>query len=168
MKKQVLEEYISQGYSTYKIAELVGKGQTTVRYWLNKYSLKTSPTNSHHCNKECKLCGRIVSKGFLCNSCRTKVRRHRSKLAAIQYLGGKCNRCGYNSNIAAFEFHHLDKSEKEFNIGNCANKSWDVIKPELDKCELLCSNCHRTEHSSRDNQDFLDAVYNYHGRLLNF
>jgi transposase len=44
MDKKVLEKLISQGKSTHQIASEVDKGQTTVRYWLNKYDLKTSPT----------------------------------------------------------------------------------------------------------------------------
>ena len=43
--------------------------------------------------------------------------------------------------FAAMEFHHVNG--KDFSIGNIANRKWEVIKKELDKCELLCSNCHR-------------------------
>lgn len=117
----------------------------------------------------CRVCGKEYEcqrKRTRCNSCNTKIRRHRTKLAAIKYLGGKCNRCGYNKHTAALEFHHKNITEKDFNIGNVANKSWLLIKKELDKCELLCSNCHRIEHSNRDETEFLAEVQNYKGKLL--
>lgn len=44
------------------------------------------------------------------------------------------------------EYHHRDPNEKDFAIGNSLTKSWSVIKGELDKCIVLCPNCHRTFH----------------------
>lgn len=67
---------------------------------------------------------------------------------SVDYLGGKCNRCGYNKCIDALDFHHINPKEKDFNFsenGHC--RSWERVKKELDKCELLCANCHREEHS---------------------
>lgn len=66
---------------------------------------------------------------------------------AIEYKGGKCKCCGYNKCISALEFHHLDPSVKEFNIGQKGyTRSWDKNKKELDKCILVCANCHREIH----------------------
>lgn len=117
----------------------------------------------------CKLCGRTYKdtrNRTRCNSCNTKIRRIRAKLAAIKYLGGKCIKCGWNGNAAAFEFHHRASSDKEFNLGGVANRSWDVIKCELDKCDLLCSNCHRMLHSNRDEARWVKEASTYKGRLL--
>ena len=69
------------------------------------------------------------------------------KIKGVEYLGGKCNRCGYNNCIAALDFHHKDSDEKEFNITGGNLKSFEKIKSELDKCELLCANCHREHHN---------------------
>lgn len=70
-------------------------------------------------------------------------RAHQMKQKAVDYLGGKCKECGYNKCIYALEFHHLGNKEyaptKMFQKG----LSWDKIKKEIDKCELLCANCHR-------------------------
>ena len=62
------------------------------------------------------------------------------------YKGGKCIECGYDKCPAALEFHHTDPSKKEFGIGGGYNRSWEVIKLELDKCVMLCSNCHHEKH----------------------
>ena len=48
----------------------------------------------------------------------------------------------------ALEFHHLDPSQKDFGISSKGyTRSWDKVKEELDKCILVCSNCHREIHS---------------------
>ena len=71
-------------------------------------------------------------------------RRYLIKQAAVQYLGGKCAICGYDKTLAALEVHHRDPQEKDFVIS--ATLNWDRIVPELDKCVLLCANCHREVH----------------------
>lgn len=67
------------------------------------------------------------------------------KLRAIEYKGGKCQQCGYSKSPAALVFHHRDTTEKDFNIGSRVIK-WEVLRPELDKCDLLCQNCHQELH----------------------
>ena len=65
---------------------------------------------------------------------------------AVEYKGGACVLCGYNKSHAALEFHHIDPHEKDIQIGVKANIAWSKIKLEIDKCVLLCANCHREEH----------------------
>ena len=105
--------------------------------------------------KKCKKHGitRYALEGrgyYRCMKCRVENvlrRRHRLKKKAIEYLGGKCKKCGYAKCVNALEFHHRDPSEKEFTIARKRqNYGWDRIKHELDKCDLLCSNCHKEEH----------------------
>lgn len=84
-----------------------------------------------------------------CKTCRCKYqteRRKKIKRQAVEYLGGKCQRCGYKTErMIAYDFHHKDPTKKDFSIGQQA-KSFESIKSELDKCELLCVLCHRFEH----------------------
>lgn len=75
------------------------------------------------------------------NKWRTKV-----KLMAVEHLGGKCSKCGYNKSIRALQFHHLDPKEKEFGISAGTLRSWEKTEKELSKCVLLCANCHAEEH----------------------
>ena len=84
-----------------------------------------------------------------------KVRRTTftiNKQMCVNYKGGKCFSCGYNKCLAALEFHHINPNEKEFNIGTKLKRldSFDDIKSELDKCILLCSNCHRELHNDNN------------------
>ena len=68
---------------------------------------------------------------------------------AVQYKGGQCSRCGYNKCVEALEFHHLDSSQKDFGISEKGyTRSWERVREELEKCILVCANCHRELHAS--------------------
>ena len=64
----------------------------------------------------------------------------------MQYKGCKCERCGYDKNISALEFHHIDSRQKDFSITD-THRCWEEVKAELDKCILVCANCHREIHN---------------------
>lgn len=71
--------------------------------------------------------------------------RKRTKLKLVEYKGGKCQICDYNKSITALHFHHLDPNEKDFSISG-KSLSFDKLKNEVDKCILVCSNCHSEIH----------------------
>lgn len=58
-----------------------------------------------------------------------------------------CSNCSEN-HIAALEFHHKINNKKEGNIGNMVNDGFSIKKilEEIDKCIILCANCHRKIH----------------------
>ena len=108
-----------------------------------------------HCPHICKHCGENDPNNFygakkteckLCFNKRSVKRRRDLKHRAVEYLGGKCGICGYNKYIGALEFHHLDPSKKDLTIAG-SGKKWSSIKEEIDKCALLCSNCHKEVHA---------------------
>lgn len=128
-----------------------------------KYCLDCSPFRQHNTRKieniylvdgqEICLC-LICNKEYIynyqkwhclhkCASCSANEQRTTRKILMVEYKGGKCFRCGYNKCIKALDFHHRNASEKTFNISGNHTRSWDRIKAELDKCDLLCANCHR-------------------------
>jgi hypothetical protein len=77
-----------------------------------------------------------------------KQRRHKLKLLALEYKGGKCELCGYKREVSALEFHHKDPQQKDFALSTRGlTRSWNKIQRELDKCVLVCANCHRELHS---------------------
>lgn len=77
-------------------------------------------------------------------------KRHKKlREMAIEYGGGKCALCGYNRCGDALEFHHTDSSKKEFGVSQSGlTRSWEKTKDELDKCILVCANCHRELHNN--------------------
>ena len=81
-----------------------------------------------------------------CKECEKKINnaiRRKKRIAAIEYKGGKCEKCGYN-NFVALDFHHPNPSEKDHKLN--MTWSWERIKKEIDRCQLLCANCHREAH----------------------
>lgn len=106
-----------------------------------------------YCNKHGDTEFRNESKTnerWRCRTCLTaafKERRQKAKRAAVDYLGGACSKCEYSTCIQALEFHHVDPTQKDFQLsGSFRSGTIDSVKSELDKCILLCSNCHRETH----------------------
>ena len=78
----------------------------------------------------------------------TNLRRRRLKISMMEYKGNKCQLSGYSKYHGALDFHHIDPSEKSFNLSmDQLYRSWELITKELDKCVLVCSNCHREIHA---------------------
>ena len=107
------------------------------------------------CERECKTHGKtehvIEGRGYYrCKKCRVDAvtrRRKKVKLKSIEYKGNSCEKCGYDKCPTALEFHHKDPKQKDFGIGRKGlTRSWEKVKVELDKCTMLCANCHREEH----------------------
>jgi hypothetical protein len=74
-------------------------------------------------------------------------RRRKLKVMAVEAKGGKCMFCGYSKYIGALDFHHLNESKKEFSLSiRGLTRSWSKILAEIDKCILVCANCHREIH----------------------
>ena len=83
---------------------------------------------------------------YLINAVRKRRKEIRRK--AISYMGGRCQRCGYDRCMEALECHHLEDSKKDFGISSKGyTRSWDQVVEELKKCVLLCANCHREIHA---------------------
>jgi predicted HNH restriction endonuclease len=71
-------------------------------------------------------------------------RRRKIKRMALEYKGGKCEVCGYDKHQGVLDFHHIKPEEKLFAIGTGGHsRSWERVQTELDKCVLVCANCHR-------------------------
>ena len=77
----------------------------------------------------------------------TSIRRI-IKQWGLEYKGDKCCICGYNKCQEALEFHHIDESKKSFSLSDHGIKlDWPLIQQELDKCVVVCANCHREIHA---------------------
>lgn len=110
--------------------------------------------------KICPICGdkfqivsSLQSRRKYCEKCSPSTNNPTAKIRAmrealINQRGGKCEICGYSKCIEALEFHHLDPKQKDFSISNTGGTpSFEKMKEEVDKCQLLCANCHREEHA---------------------
>ena len=75
------------------------------------------------------------------------------KLDMIECKGGKCRKCGYNKYYGALTFHHIDPSKKRYEWKQMKYLHRKLIRKELDKCILLCSNCHAELHGKIYNGD---------------
>ena len=79
---------------------------------------------------------------------RNQIRRwQKRKEKAVEYKGGCCQNCGYSRCKEALQFHHVDPLTKEANWNKIRLWSWDKVLSELDKCALLCANCHAEVHA---------------------
>jgi len=78
-----------------------------------------------------------------------KLRGLKRKLYLIDLRGSCCEKCGYNKNLSALDFHHKEPGEKEsqLDMRTLSNSSMKWILEEFAKCEVLCANCHREEHN---------------------
>ena len=169
MEKEYLKGCINNGKSIRKIAEENNKSLTTVRYWFKKHGLKSNylsfkdrgviDYNGERCCPRCdktkstnEFYNRRGKEGasVYCKKCVNKQTTERSqafKKLIVDYKGGCCERCGYNKSISALEFHHINPEEKDFILGGLKNKVLnDKIKKELNKCIMVCANCHREIH----------------------
>jgi hypothetical protein len=103
--------------------------------------------------KEEKLLTEFYSKGdrfqSKCKSCHNAYciqRWIKHKLDAIEYKGGRCFDCRQTFPYPVYEFHHLDPKQKDVAWNKLRLRSKKARQEELDKCVLLCANCHRIRH----------------------
>lgn len=166
MNKDLLESLVNKNLSIEKISNELSVSKSTIRYWLSKFNLKTCPypktphsmSDSRKCSK-CQVtktldCFFISKKGKIHSYCREcnkndiKLRKRNFKTQCLEYKGTKsCIICDYNRCESALSFHHLDPAKKEFTISQIKSTELNQkIKEELDKCVVVCSNCHHEVH----------------------
>ena len=144
----------------------------TRRLGNRKYCLRCSPFGEHNTKpihliekleentRKCSKCQEVKSiENFYtsknkthswCKPCNNKdswERQKNIKAECVEYKGGKCLHCGIKDDPCIYDFHHIDATTKNYTIARFTHRSLQSVKSELDKCILLCSNCHRKEHS---------------------
>jgi hypothetical protein len=94
---------------------------------------------------EAKKKYRVENRDKINQRMRNRKRKMKDKIIEIK-KNSKCIRCGFDD-ARALQFHHINPSDKLFAIGNrYMAYTWDIIQKEIDKCEILCANCHSIEH----------------------
>lgn len=117
----------------------------------NNFSIKNKKKNWYQC--WCKSCSKIYKNQHYLNNKETYLKKARKAddLFRIKWRKFKktlkCEKCGENDQ-ACLDFHHLNKKDKEYSIAQMVIRrmSMNKIKKEIQKCIVLCSNCHRKEH----------------------
>ena len=97
---------------------------------------------------ECKFCH--------CGYMRDRYRQKKTEIQDLK-IGIKCAKCGYDRCGAALEFHHINPEEKDDTVARMLsnNYSLDNVKKEIEKCIVLCANCHQEFHFLNNNdKDF--------------
>jgi hypothetical protein len=161
-----LEPLVEAGMSIAQIAAEVDRSKATVRHWLREHRIRTNSPSRLRRGQEsdgaraaglrrarmtCAIHGVtefvVTQRGYYrCARCRTAAvakRRRRVKEILVAEAGGACSLCGYRRCLAALQFHHLDPSEKRFELSRRGvTRSLQRARDEAAKCVLLCSNCH--------------------------
>ena len=166
MDRNQLERLCNEGKSSYTIANILDSSQTNIRYWMKKYNLTTF--KSVIGEKKCIICNNNLTTTqvkFCSNNCKQKSHYTRLKEANpnstytqlkkgqerkahfVNLRGGKCEKCGYNKNLAVLQFHH-NQGIKNYNLDMrvFSNLSIKKLEKEVTYCEVLCANCHAEQH----------------------
>lgn len=112
--------------------------------------IKQNPEN--YVERECKVCNKtsVVVKGnnflHICNGCRKKKNIKSHRLSAVNMFNNKCKDCQKTFHMNVYDFHHLNKDDKKYELSRLWGNSWKTIEEELEKCIMLCANCHRLRH----------------------
>jgi len=136
-------------------------GRKTRGYYTCPQCGKERMCEKRHANRICFDCHRKRGKKFDFNAWR-KETYIKAKEWAIMYKGGKCKMCGV-SDLPAFCYHfdHRIPEEKSYNVGRKFNQKInpEIIK-ELDKCDLLCANCHAIKTWGKNNENVIEIAAN--------
>lgn len=172
MDKEVLRKLVESSLSIRQIAKHTGKSIGSIRHWLVKHELNTKEWRKSKAS-ECKFCGETDKNQFndtgggklsksKCKSCHNKYTIERfkhNKQQAVRYKGSKCVRCGYDKCMGSLHFHHREPGQKDPSWRTM--RSWKIerLMAELDKCDLLCANCHGEVHWDKGLTDGSDPGF---------
>ena len=118
---------------------LIGKGMT--RFMVGKMAAELDK-----CLLVCVNCHREAHQNLERKISKTIQKQRDLKKEAVKYLGDNCTKCNYAACMGALEFHHLDPSQKDPVLSRKKSTAFEIFKSELDKCILVCANCHREIH----------------------
>lgn len=132
IERERLRALVDEGLTIAELAEVLGFGRASVRYWLRKYGLRTRAAEQANATaagrsdghltltRTCPRHGEtefvIEGRGYYrCKQCRSdQIVRHRRRVkeVLVAEAGGRCALCGYQRYLGALEFHHRDPAMK--------------------------------------------------------
>jgi len=165
-KTWLKQKYVEKEMTIKQITQSYGFACTTIERWLKKFNIPRRSSSPQKGEKNARWKGgpkaygesrrktqeyKEYQKEWLKthpNYTTEKCRKMKQK--AIEYKGEKCLICSVEfdgNNACIFDFHHRDLNKKDLSIGQLITRKWEKIKSELDKTDLMCSNCHRLIHN---------------------
>jgi len=152
MERTVLEEMLAEGLSLAAMGQRLGRHESTVSYWLERYGLRAANAERHAARgglarEELEALveeGLTIAEIASLDRSKTTVRHWlKMKETLVAEAGGSCRLCGYNGSLRGLHFHHLDPAQKRFELNaKGVALALDTLRAEARKCVLLCSNCH--------------------------
>jgi hypothetical protein len=135
-----MQNFYNECQSTRKVAQEFGYNKSTVsKYLIININEKLTEDEYKEKRKKDNVKGVV-------NWRKDKKRK------LVEYKGGCCEKCGYKKCIDAFDFHHMDPNQKDFGI-SAKSYSFERLKKEVDKCILVCKNCHAELHYETKNKN---------------
>lgn len=117
---------------------------------LSGFARDRSRVGGYHAH--CKVCRRAAaSVKYSMTEVETRRVRDRARVVQTSLLlsmkkAGGCEKCDEKEPIC-LDLHHRDPTQKDFGVANYRNASTAKFGAELDKCAVLCANCHRKVHA---------------------
>ena len=132
--------------------EAIAKGLCNAHYLRQKKGKDMDvPVQQFNKAKTCIDCGESTNgKGghLRCQKHYALLKRKELKAKLIERLGGKCQMCQGVFPPAVFDFHHTENKIEDISF-MILNRSEKAIFQEIEKCLLLCANCHRIHHHEK-------------------
>lgn len=163
LRREDLERLVREGATYAEMAAKLGVSAATIRYWLQKFGLRSEASLNRQLSRDAKRAGRatvrrhcrshgltdffLEGRGYYrcleCRKQRVADRRRKVKAILVSEAGGSCRICGYDRYVGALQFHHLDPEQKRLSLSlRGITYSLERMREEASKCVLLCSNCH--------------------------
>lgn len=141
------------------------------------FCLKCSPYKSHNTRSDDPaISSELVNKyktwpkeRRMIHTVRNIVRGTEAREKLIELAGGKCIKCGYCKCQRSMNFHHRDPSTKKFSLAVTiiCRMEWDKVLEEIEKCDLLCANCHGEEEHKLNKERLLNDYPELKNRTFN-
>jgi len=95
--------------------------------------------------RTCSLCDKPYFANGLCRTCLNRANVLVNRNTILEYFGEwKCQACGFEGESYQLDCHHVHSSTKLRSPSQMGGMKRENILNELNKCEMLCANCHRT------------------------
>lgn len=165
------------------------KSSSTVRHWMKKYNIAPNKRGVKRTTiylevngiqyKHCKKCntnkplsdfharkrreGQVMSYCIQCANVQSAQnlaqRTAQIKKFLVDHTGNACNKCKKQFDIQQYDFHHTEPAHKDFQLSRSLRYTVAQVVKEIQKCILLCANCHaHTHHINKQTDGYENKI----------